>query len=346
MCLRLSEFQRVNLRPTRAHHEPLRSTPLSSTAALYRRIHSARNRRVLLNLTVVAVLGFLLAFSACGSSSSNSSADTPNSGPTTSSKDSKPKADCSSQAILSALPGGATMQEFSCAKVGDAEWAAARVSPGDTVFFLQWNGTTWNAEDSQSICGAASAGLPQSLLSYCKTAPSSSPTRPVTEACTSEAILAALPAGATMQKFTCANVGGKLWAAARVNPGNTVFFLRWNGTTWNAEDSQSICGAASAGLPQSLLSYCKTAPSSSPTRPVTEACTSEAILAALPAGATIKEFTCANVGGKLWAAARVDPGDTVFFLQWNGTTWNAQDSQSICGAASAGLPQSLLSYCR
>ena len=141
-----------------------------------------------------------------------------------------------------------------------------------------------------------------------------------------------------MQKFTCADVSGKLWAAARVSPGNTVFFLQWNGTKWNAQDSQSICGTASAGLPQSLLSYCKAAPSSSPTRPVTEACTSEAILAALPAGATMDEFTCADVGGKLWAAARVSPGDTVFFLQWNGTKWNAQDSQSICGTASAGLP--------
>jgi co-chaperonin GroES (HSP10) len=239
------------------------------------------------------------------------------------------------------------MEEFSCAKVGDTEWAAARVSPGDTVFFLQWDGTKWKAEDSQSICGTASAGLPKSLLSYCQTAPSSSPTRPpVTEACTSKAILAALPSGATMQKFTCANVGGKLWAAARVNPGNTVFFLQWNGTKWNAQDAQSICGTASAGLPKSLLSYCQTAPSSSPTRPVTEACTSEAIAAALPGGATVKEFTCANVAGQLWAAARVDPGDTVFFLQWNGTKWNAQDSQSICGTASAGLPESLLSYCR
>jgi co-chaperonin GroES (HSP10) len=317
---------------------------LSSTTALSRRIHSPRNRRVLLYLTVVAVLGLVLAFSACGSSSSRSN-DTPNSRPTTSSTDSKPKADCSSQAILSALPGGATMQEFSCAKVGDTEWAAARVSPGDTVFFLQWNGTKWNAEDSQSICGTASAGLPQSLLSYCKATPASS-TSPVTQACTSEAILAALPSGAPMQRFTCADVGGKLWAAARVNPGNTVFFLQWNGTKWNAQDSQSICGTASAGLPQSLLSYCKAGPSSSPTRPPTEACTSEAIVAALPAGATIKEFTCADVTGTLWAAARVDPGDTVFFLQWNGTKWNAQDSQSICGTASAGLPQSLLSYCK
>jgi hypothetical protein len=230
---------------------------LSSTTAPSRRIHSARDRRIVINATLVAVLGLVLALSACGSSPSTSSADTPSSSTTTSSEGSHIKSDCSSQAILSALPGGATMQEFSCAKVGDTEWAAARVSPGDTVFFLQWNGTKWNAVDSQSICGTASAGLPQSLLSYCKAGPSSSPTRPPTEACTSEAILAALPSGATMQKFTCAEVGGKLWAAARVNPGNTVFFLRWNGTKWNAVDAQSICGTASAGLPQSLLSYCK-----------------------------------------------------------------------------------------
>ena len=229
---------------------------MSSTTALFRRIHSARNGRVLLKRAVVLVLGLVLACSACGSPPSNST-DTPSSIPTTSSQASNTKAECSSQAILSALPGGATMQEFTCAKVGDSEWAAARVSPGGTVFFLQWNSTKWNAEDSQSVCGTASAGLPQSLLSYCNASPSSSPTTPVTAACTSEAILAALPAGATMQEFTCADVGGKLWAAARVSPGDTVFFLQWNGTTWNAEDSQSICGTASAGLPQSLLSYCK-----------------------------------------------------------------------------------------
>ena len=105
--------------------------PRNRERAGSRRIHSARNRRVLLDLTVVPVLGLVLAFSACGSSSSNSS-DTPSSSPTTSSQASNTKAECSSQAILSALPGGATMQEFTCAKVGDTEWAAARVSPGDT----------------------------------------------------------------------------------------------------------------------------------------------------------------------------------------------------------------------
>ena len=46
--------------------------------------------------------------------------------------------------------------------------AAAEVSPGNTVFFLQWNGSSWNAEDSDSVCGTASAGLPETLLAYCK----------------------------------------------------------------------------------------------------------------------------------------------------------------------------------
>jgi hypothetical protein len=225
------------------------------SSVLSHRIHSARKRRVLLNLTMVPVLALVLAFSACGASSSDSR-DTPSRDRTSSSK-ANTKADCSSEAILSALPGGATMERFDCAKVGDTEWAAARVNPGRTVFFLRWHDAKWNAEDSASVCGAASAGLPQSLLSYCEAAPSSSPTTPATAACTSEAILAALPAGATMQKFTCADVSGKLWAAARVNPGDTVFFLQWNGTEWNAEDSASVCGTASAGLPQSLLAYCE-----------------------------------------------------------------------------------------
>jgi hypothetical protein len=147
-----------------------------------------------------------------------------------------------------------------------------------------------------------------------------------------------------MQKFTCADVSGKLWAAARVNPGNTVFFLQWNGTKWKAQDSRASAAPHRRACPIAPVLLQQAAPSSSPTRPVTQACTSEAILAALPAGATMDEFTCADVSGKLWAAARVSPGSTVFFLQWNGTKWNAQDSQSVCGAASAGLPQSLLSY--
>ena len=215
-------------------------------------------RRILASTVLACTVGLL---GACASST-----DTPSSNPTTESKSAHTKADCSSEAILSALPSGATMEKFDCAKVGDTEWAAAQVNPGDTVFFLQWSGKAWNAEDSDSVCGTASAGLPEKLLSYCQPATSSSapptpppatPTTPVTQACTADAILAALPGGATMEKFDCADVSGQLWAAARVDPGDTAFFLQWNGTAWDAEDSGSVCGTASAGLPQKLLDYCQ-----------------------------------------------------------------------------------------
>ena len=232
------------------------------TLAPSRRCRSGTGRHVRV-AAVLTIGGAVLAFSACGASAPSSGGSTRSTSPTTSTKPAGDKADCSEQAILSALPGGATMEKFDCAKVGDVEWAAARVAPGSTVFFLQWHGTRWEAEDSASVCGTASAGLPSSLLSYCEastsarpTPPPRTPTTPVTAACTSKTILAALPQGATMQKFTCADVSGKKWAAARVNPGSTVFFLQWNGSRWNAQDSSSICGTASAGLPQSLLAYC------------------------------------------------------------------------------------------
>ena len=154
------------------------------------------------------------------------------------------------------------MEKFDCAKVGDTEWAAARVNPGDTVFFLQWNGTngtprtpTASAAPHRRACPSRSS--PTASRPRHSSPAAATPTTPVTQACTAEAILAALPAGATMEKFTCADVSGKLWAAARVDPGNTVFFLQWNGTAWNAEDSDSVCGTASAGLPQKLLDYCQ-----------------------------------------------------------------------------------------
>jgi hypothetical protein len=59
------------------------------------------------------------------------------------------------------------MEKYDCATVGDTEWAAAEVDPGNTVFFLQWNGSSWDASTADSVCGTASAGLPSSLLSYC-----------------------------------------------------------------------------------------------------------------------------------------------------------------------------------
>ena len=74
-------------------------------------------------------------------------------------------------------------------------------------------------------------------------------------------------------------------------------------------------------------------------------CTSTAILTALPGGAGMKSYDCAQVGDTEWAAAPVDSGDTVFFLKSHGRAWQAMTSDSVCGTASAGLPKTLLAYC-
>jgi hypothetical protein len=147
------------------------------------------------------------------------------------------------------------MEQFDCASAGDAEWAAARVEPGSTVFFLQHKAGAWNVMTSDDVCGTASAGLPDSLLAYCSPA-SSSPAPAARAACTTKAILAALPSGATVGRYDCAEVGGTQWAAARVQPGSTVFFLTAKGSTWQAMTADTVCGAATAGLPPSLLDYC------------------------------------------------------------------------------------------
>ncbi|MGV1036005.1 MAG: hypothetical protein ACOYD0_03120 [Candidatus Nanopelagicales bacterium] len=186
------------------------------------------------------------------------------------------------------------------------------------------------------------------------TTPSQSPTptsatattSPVTAECTTDSILAALPEGSTIVKYNCANVAGTQWAAVKVNPGPTVFFLQEKNSTWDVSTSDEVCGTASAGLPETLLNYCSN--NTSPTATVSPAgatCTSGSLLAALPSGAKMVKYNCANVAGTQWAAVKVNPGNTVFFLQKKGSKWNAQEAGSVCGTASAGLPQVLLDYC-
>ncbi|MGD9961347.1 hypothetical protein [Nocardioides sp.] len=206
-------------------------------------------------MTFVAVAALALGISACSASSSGSDSSGAQPSPSTTSQ--AGDVSCTSTAILAALPGGAEMKSYDCAQVGVTEWAAARVAPGNTVFFLKSDGSAWQAMTADSVCGTASAGLPTSLLSYCAT-PSSSPSAsPAGTTCSSKAILAALPGGAEMKSYDCAQVGDTEWAAARVAPGNTVFFLKSDGSAWQAMTADSVCGTASAGLPTSLLSYCK-----------------------------------------------------------------------------------------
>lgn len=186
------------------------------------------------------------------------------------------------------------------------------------------------------------------------TTPSASPTltsatattSPVAAECTEGSILAALPEGSTMVKYNCADVSGTQWAAAKVDPGPTVFFLQEKNSTWDVSTADSVCGTASAGLPETLLNYCSN--NTSPTATVSPAgatCTSGSLLAALPSGAKMVKFNCADVAGTQWAAVKVNPGNTVYFLQKKGSKWNVQTADSVCGTASAGLPTVLLNYC-
>jgi len=131
----------------------------------------ARPRWQVAAMTFVAVPVLTLGLAACSASSSSSPGSAAGAGGTSSSPSNSPTVPtpCTSDAILAALPGGATMQRYTCAQVGDIHWAAARVDPGNTVFFLKSNGHTWQAMTADSVCGTASAGLPQTLLAYCPT---------------------------------------------------------------------------------------------------------------------------------------------------------------------------------
>lgn len=120
-------------------------------------------RSTTLSLAVgVASIALLAACSSGGSSggsSSSSSASGSSSG--------GGGASCTKESLQSALPNGSEISKFTCADVAGTEWAAVKVSAGNTVFFLQKKGDAWNASTAQEICGTASAGLPQQILDYC-----------------------------------------------------------------------------------------------------------------------------------------------------------------------------------
>lgn len=124
---------------------------------------TAKRTTAAMNFMAVPALALGLSARSTSSSGSDSSGaqSSPSAGPAG-------DAACTSTGILAALPGGAEMKRYDCAQVGDTEWAAARVDPGNTVFFLKSNGNAWQAMTADSVCGTASAGLPRSLLSYCK----------------------------------------------------------------------------------------------------------------------------------------------------------------------------------
>ena len=199
----------------------------------------------------------ILALAGCSSNNNSSPTESPTTAATSAtSSPTNNAASCTEESILNALPSGSTMVRYHCADVSGTQWAAAEISPGPTVYFLEMTGDQWSVSTSDSICGTASAGLPDALLSFC---PGSSPTTSPTSSgvsCTASSILGALPSGATMVRYHCANVAGTQWAAARVNPGPTTYFLKSSGSSWNVITKDQVCGTASSGLPESLLAYC------------------------------------------------------------------------------------------
>jgi len=74
--------------------------------------------------------------------------------------------------------------------------------------------------------------------------------------CTEVSILAALPAGSTMVKYECAIASPTMWAAARVKPGPTVFFLQTTSGAWKVSTAKQICVTPPVGLPKEILAFC------------------------------------------------------------------------------------------
>lgn len=144
-----------------------KSLLMVTTTWLSRRPRSARSARTAARTSVAAVCAVLILV-GCSSPSGSDTGPTATAAAPTSAASGSGEADCSAESIASALPGGSEVVKFDCADVSGTEWAAASVSPGPTVFFLQWSGGAWKAETSDEVCGTASAGLPEVLLSYCQ----------------------------------------------------------------------------------------------------------------------------------------------------------------------------------
>lgn len=99
-------------------------------------------------------------------------------------------------------------------------------------------------------------GTPSSSVPVGVTTSGSSSTSPAMGQCTEASILAALPAGSTMDKYDCAIASPSMWAAARVKPGATVFFLEAKAGAWKVYTANKICQASSPRPPKEILAFC------------------------------------------------------------------------------------------
>jgi len=59
-----------------------------------------------------------------------------------------------------------------------------------------------------------------------------------------------------MDKFECAIASPTMWAAARVKPGLTAYFLQSTGGAWKVSRASQVCGNPSAGLPKEIGAFC------------------------------------------------------------------------------------------
>lgn len=133
--------------------------------------------------SMAAVATFAVAgLAACSGSQNNSSSASPTttSSPTnTGSPTHSPShtgsspyvgATCTKESLSSVIPSSATITTFHCGSTGDGEIAGIVYGPGTNVQFAKTTGIggPWQPVNKDTICGTASAGLPDAILALCK----------------------------------------------------------------------------------------------------------------------------------------------------------------------------------
>lgn len=114
------------------------------------------------------LLALVLTAVMLGACSSTGTSPSPSSSATTTPTSFPQQPACTETAIKSALPASAERIEFmTCAPLPIGYWAAATVSPGPTVYFLQAEGDRWRTEDRDQVCGQQMDGLTEQILDYC-----------------------------------------------------------------------------------------------------------------------------------------------------------------------------------
>lgn len=120
-------------------------------------------------LVVVAAGTVVAGVAACSSNNTSSSPTATAASPTSSTMNTT----CNIQALSVAIPQSAKVIRFACGSTGTTEIAAIQADPGKTVFWAKLEGQKWvpASELQDQVCGAASAGYSDQLLSFCTPKP-------------------------------------------------------------------------------------------------------------------------------------------------------------------------------